>query len=89
MTFRFHGHVFGDADGYMDKEEKRRAVEADPYPRFRQALIDDGHATGDELSQIEAEVSQNIEDAVQFALGCTFPSADELRRDVFAEELAA
>ncbi|MAT50341.1 MAG: pyruvate dehydrogenase, partial [Porticoccaceae bacterium] len=26
VTFRFYGHVFGDADGYMDKAEKEAAM---------------------------------------------------------------
>src|SRR5882757_8294547 len=30
MTFRFYGHVMGDADRYMDKAEKAAAMAADP-----------------------------------------------------------
>ena len=41
------GHVFGDADSYMTKEEKAEAIANDPLPRFRQKLIDDGIASGD------------------------------------------
>src|SRR3546814_9149362 len=39
ITFRFHGHVFGDADDYMDPKVKEAAIAADPYPRYRTLLI--------------------------------------------------
>ena len=34
MTFRFFGHVLGDAENYMDKEQKKTAIAADPVPGF-------------------------------------------------------
>lgn len=89
MTFRFHGHVFGDADGYMDPAEKKAAVEADPYPRYRTQLIEGGIASEAELKAIEDAASAAIEDAVQFALNSPYPDESENRRDVFAEEIAA
>jgi len=45
-----------------------------------------------ELSKIEvfkAEIEAEVKDAIEFAQSCEFPSADELRRDVFAEEIPA
>ena len=45
MTFRHHGHVFGDNDAYMDKDYKAGWVAKDPYPVFRAKLIADGAAT--------------------------------------------
>jgi pyruvate dehydrogenase E1 component alpha subunit len=89
MTFRFHGHVFGDNDSYMDKEQKQAAIEADPVPRYRAKLIADGLVTQEALEAIEAEIERNIEAAVQFALASPFPESDELTRDVFAEGAAA
>ncbi|MHA3794454.1 thiamine pyrophosphate-dependent dehydrogenase E1 component subunit alpha [Sphingomonas sp. YL-JM2C] len=89
MTFRFHGHVFGDADGYMDATQKAAAIEADPMPRFRAALIAAGHATESELAAHEAEIEAQLDDAVDFALGSQPPSLAELKKDVFAEEIAA
>ena len=35
LTFRFHGHVFGDMDGYMKKGEKEEAMARDPIPAWR------------------------------------------------------
>ena len=89
MTFRFHGHVFGDADAYMDKAQKQAAVEADPVPRFRARLIADGVATEEQLAAMEAQIEADIDAAVEFALASSFPELDELTRDVYAEGVAA
>lgn len=89
MTFRFHGHVFGDADAYIPSARKQAAIDADPYPRFRNQLIDQGHATEAGLAEIEADAESRIEAAVTHALASPFPDLSELARDVFAEEFAA
>ncbi|ARR56717.1 pyruvate dehydrogenase [Rhizorhabdus wittichii DC-6] len=87
MTYRFHGHVFGDQDAYMDKDRKARAMADDPVPRFRARLIADGVAGEEQLAAMEAEIEAQIDEAVEFALASDFPGVEELKRDVFAEEL--
>lgn len=89
MTFRFFGHVLGDADHYMDKEQKAAAMAADPLPIFRAKLIADGIASEAQLVAVEAANEAALDDAVEFALASPFPEVDELRRDVFAQEIAA
>jgi len=89
MTFRFFGHVFGDADGYMDKEQKKAAMAADPVPAFRARLIAEGIATEEQLAAIEADIETRIDQAVEFALASPFPELDELTKDVYAEGVAA
>ena len=84
MTYRFHGHVFGDQDAYMDKARKADAMANDPVLRFRARLVESGIAGEDELAAIEAA----IDEAVDYALASPFPDVAELKRDVFAEELA-
>lgn len=88
MTYRFFGHVFGDQDGYMDKARKAEAVANDPVPRFRARLIETGVATEEQLAAMEAQIEADLDEAVEFALASPFPGEEELKRDVFAEELA-
>jgi pyruvate dehydrogenase E1 component alpha subunit len=88
-TFRFHGHVFGDMDGYMQKGEKDAAMAKDPVPAFRTWLIQNGHASESELAGIESSIASELDAAVDFALSSANPDLAELRRDVFAEELTA
>jgi TPP-dependent pyruvate/acetoin dehydrogenase alpha subunit len=89
MTFRFHGHVIGDNDAYMDAGEKAEWMKKDPVPVFRKSLIDEGHATEAALAKMEADIAAEIEEALAFALDSAFPDASELRRDVYRTELAA
>ena len=85
MTYRFHGHIFGDADAYMPPEEKAAAIEADPYPRYRAQLIADGVASEEQLAKIEADIEAQIDEAVEFALKSPVPGYEEMTRDVYGE----
>jgi acetoin:2,6-dichlorophenolindophenol oxidoreductase subunit alpha len=85
MTFRFHGHVFGDADKYMDPAEKAAAIAADPYPRFRKRLIEGGIATEEQLAKIEQDVEAQLDEAVAFALDTPPPGPEELTTDVYGD----
>jgi acetoin:2,6-dichlorophenolindophenol oxidoreductase subunit alpha len=89
MTFRFHGHVLGDADGYIPADMKAAAIAADPVPALRSKLIADGVATEAHLAALEADIEKQIDEAIEFALASPWPEPDALRRDVFAEEIAA
>lgn len=84
VTYRFWGHLMGDAMEYMPKEERQAAMAADPLPRYRQWLIDNGHATEDDLAAIEHQVNDEIDEAVEFALASPVPDESELYTDVFA-----
>jgi acetoin:2,6-dichlorophenolindophenol oxidoreductase subunit alpha len=86
MTFRFHGHVMGDMDGYMRKGEKDAAMSRDPVPAFRTWLVDNGHATESVLAALESVIARELDEAVEFALSSPNPDLAELRKDVFAEE---
>jgi pyruvate dehydrogenase E1 component alpha subunit len=88
-TFRFMGHVFGDADSYMAEGEKEAAAKNDPMPRFRAKLIADGVATEEQLQELQQKIEAEVKDAIDFAMASQPPSTDELRRDVFAEEIPA
>lgn len=89
VTFRFNGHNMGDDGHYIPKEEMEAARARDPMPRLRGLLLDAGHTTEAELDSIRAGIEADIAEAVEFALGSDFPELDELRRDVYAEELPA
>ncbi len=88
MTFRFNGHVMGDPGDYISKEEYAAAVADDPVPRFRSYLADNGHATPDELDAMDQAVAREIDEAVTFAMESPYPDLIELKRDVFAHQLA-
>lgn len=88
-TFRFCGHLIGDNDFYMDPKEKEAAMAADPLPKFRQKLLDDGIATEQQLEEMKAKIEAEVQEAIEFGMNSELPSTDELRRDVFAQEIPA
>ncbi|MFP3368622.1 MULTISPECIES: thiamine pyrophosphate-dependent dehydrogenase E1 component subunit alpha [unclassified Pseudomonas] len=86
-TFRFHGHVFGDADGYMDKGEKDAWMAKDPVPLLRSWLIATGLASEDYLASMEADIEREIDEAVEFTLNSPYPDLAELQRDIYKDEV--
>ena len=84
-TYRFMGHYFGDQMPYMDVEEYRAAVAADPVPRFRSQLIADGLATEDELAAIEAQAGADADAAIEAGFASPAPELTDLFDDVYAE----
>lgn len=87
-TFRFNGHLIGDTGHYIPEDVYAEAVKNDPYPRFRQKLIDTQVATEAELAAIDAAIKAEIDEAEAFALGSPKPDASEVKRDIYATELA-
>jgi acetoin:2,6-dichlorophenolindophenol oxidoreductase subunit alpha len=88
-TFRFRGHLLGDDSHYIPKEEMAQAIAADPLPRFRAWLIEQGHASDAALAGIERSNETQFEEAVQYALASPFPDVSELGKDVYALETTA
>ena len=88
LTFRFNGHLIGDASGYIPKEEMASAKQNDPFTTLRNRLIADGAASEADLDAIDADIKARIEVAVEAAFKADLPDVAELKRDVFADELA-
>jgi pyruvate dehydrogenase E1 component alpha subunit len=88
MTFRFNGHLLGEAGHYMDKDVYADAQKKDPMPILRARLISEGIASEDDVLAIEADINRQIDEALASAMAAGFPDVAELKRDVFAEEIA-
>lgn len=87
-TFRFHGHILGDPGEYIPKEELAAAIANDPLPRYRSLLIETGVASAADLDAIDADIAQELTEAAAFAFASPKTDVAELKRDVYAEELA-
>jgi acetoin:2,6-dichlorophenolindophenol oxidoreductase subunit alpha len=88
MTFRFNGHLLGEAGHYMDKDIYADAQTKDPMPILRARLVSEGIASEAEVAAIEAEIDRQIDEALAAAMAADFPDTAELKRDVFAEDIA-
>jgi TPP-dependent pyruvate/acetoin dehydrogenase alpha subunit len=88
VTFRFRGHYFGDRMPYIPKEQLAAAMAADPVPRFRTQLIDNGVCSDEELSRIDEGALTEVEMALKTVMSADAPSIDELDRDVYATPIS-
>ncbi|MCD7101805.1 thiamine pyrophosphate-dependent dehydrogenase E1 component subunit alpha [Pseudoclavibacter sp. 13-3] len=82
-AYRWYGHFEGDPGLYRTKEQLAEIKKAnDPLRIFREKV--GRKVTAKELDAIEADVRQQVDDAVEFARNSPWPSPDELTTDVYA-----
>jgi pyruvate dehydrogenase E1 component alpha subunit len=72
---------------YIPKEQLSAAMEADPVPKFRKHLIDNGLCTDEELIGIDEGALIKVEEALKIVISAEAPSIDELDRDVYASPI--
>ncbi|WP_053202880.1 thiamine pyrophosphate-dependent dehydrogenase E1 component subunit alpha [Jiangella muralis] len=83
-TYRFAGHSRGDARGYRSRDEEKEWKERDPIDRFGLALTTAGTADEAALAALVAEVTSELDDAVEFARNSPDPDAAEALTDAYA-----
>jgi acetoin:2,6-dichlorophenolindophenol oxidoreductase subunit alpha len=88
MTFRFNGHLLGESGTYMDKELYAECQSKDGFPILCARLVTERIVTEDALKAIEAGIDAQIDAALDKAMAADFPDVSELKRDVFAQEIA-
>jgi pyruvate dehydrogenase E1 component alpha subunit len=66
-SYRIDGHYAGEPEVYRDKAEVAAQRANDPIARFRRHLEDTGIFSPAELDAVDAEVNEEIEDALAFA----------------------
>ncbi len=84
-TYRFRGHSMSDPLKYRTKEELERARQNDPILIYEKRLRARGIINDDALQQLEQEVTDIVNDAVQFAENSPHPELSELYSDVLSE----
>jgi len=84
-TYRIQGHSIADPANYRPEEEVEFWKSQDPIPRFREFLIAEGTALGEDLDQIDAAVDEEVVAAAQFAEASPFPGPEELNSHVYQD----
>lgn len=82
-TYRQKGHSKSDQRKYRTREEEREWLKRDPIPRAKKRLIEMG-VPEEELDELEQQVKQKIEAAVEYANESPYPDVEELTKDVYA-----
>ena len=84
MTYRYRGHSMADPVNYREMDEVDEWRINDPIDRFKALALGEGLITTGELEEIDAQVSDEIDEAVKFARESPFPELDELYNNVYA-----
>jgi pyruvate dehydrogenase E1 component alpha subunit len=83
-TYRYHGHHAGDPLNYRQKEEVERWRKHDPIEQVKRAAVERGVMTDAEITELEALIEAQIEEAVEFAKNSPEPTVDQLMTDIYA-----
>lgn len=85
-TYRHGGHSRNDACGYRPKDEADYWIDQrDPVKNFRKVILEKGIISEEELQKEEAEIEQEIDDAVEYAKSAPLPTYDSALENVFWE----
>ena len=76
VTYRWEGHVIGDAQPYRTRDEVDEWKKKDPIARFERELIGRGVLTEAKARQIEDKARLAIEDAVEYARTASDPALE-------------
>ncbi|MCJ7738383.1 MAG: thiamine pyrophosphate-dependent dehydrogenase E1 component subunit alpha [Anaerolineae bacterium] len=89
LTYRYVGHHEGDpGTGYRTSEEIAKWKKRDPIQMITNRMQDDEIATQAELDRIIADVTQEVQDAVEYSAQSPWPSPADLVGRVFRNPLA-
>jgi TPP-dependent pyruvate/acetoin dehydrogenase alpha subunit len=78
---RLHGHYIGDPQVYRDKQEARKLAETrDPIMLLRRKLA----ISDEDFDELDAEVTEIVEAAVEFAKNGTDPAPDDALKNIYA-----
>ncbi|MEQ8441792.1 MAG: pyruvate dehydrogenase (acetyl-transferring) E1 component subunit alpha [Alphaproteobacteria bacterium] len=85
-TYRYRGHSMSDPAKYRSKEEVNKVRStSDPIDRVKNLLIEGGHASEEELKEIDKEVKAIVSDAAEFSQTSPEPDPSELWTDILIE----
>lgn len=85
ITYRYEGHSMGDPLRYRTKDEVEKWRGDDPIGILERLIYDEKAATKEELEQIDDEVDQTIQEAVDFAEKSPFPALDSLFENIYVD----
>jgi pyruvate dehydrogenase E1 component alpha subunit len=88
MTYRYRGHSMSDPAKYRTRDEvQKMREERDCIEQVRKRLLDEGHASEDDLKGVDKEIKEVVNEAADFARESPEPDVSELMTDIYAEEL--
>jgi len=87
VTYRWRGHHMGDQGntyGYRTQKEIEKWMTKCPIRRFNAYLIGEDLTDETTLQQIDIEIQQLIDEAIEYAKQAPYPDPSEVFKDVYA-----
>jgi pyruvate dehydrogenase E1 component alpha subunit len=84
-TYRFRGHSMGDPERYRKQEEVKKWQENDPIGIFHKYLTEKKTVSVKSLDEIDAQVDEEVNKAVEFAESSPEPAMEDLFTDIYVE----
>jgi pyruvate dehydrogenase E1 component alpha subunit len=84
QTYRYFGHSKSDRNLYRTRDEIEEWKHRDPIERFQKLLVDANIITEEDIEKIYQEMSQLIDEAVEFAENSPEPDVSEVTEWVYA-----
>jgi pyruvate dehydrogenase E1 component alpha subunit len=85
VTYRFRGHSMADPAHYRTKEELEEQKKRDPVETFKKKLMQKKVISEKDVKDIEKEIEEKINQAVEFADKSPEPPLDSLYEDLYIE----
>ncbi len=85
VSYRMRGHSMADPARYRSQEEVQKWADQDPIGRFYKDLSDADLIDADQSQQMESEVEDEVEQAVQFAESSPSPDPATLFDNIYAD----
>jgi pyruvate dehydrogenase E1 component alpha subunit len=83
-TFRMTGHSAHDDAGYVPKELFEEWKKKDPIPRYQHILIQEEIVTTAEIDQLQRQIVEEVDQAVEWAEKSPFPDPEECLSGVYS-----
>ena len=84
MTYRYRGHSMSDPVKYRENSEVEEWRINDPIDRFKAFALEEGLITPPEIEQIQKEIADTINEAIDYARESPFPELDSIYDNVYA-----
>jgi pyruvate dehydrogenase E1 component alpha subunit len=83
LTYRYRGHSMSDPAKYRSKDEvQKMRSEHDPIEQAKVRILDEKHASEDDLKAIDKKVRDIVADSADFAQADPEPDVSELYTDI-------
>lgn len=86
-TYRWKGHSKSDMQKYRSKDEVKEWQKKCPIKAVEERLLANGTLTEEMIKEITDKVYKQVDDAVEYAQNCPFPSEDTVEDYVYFEEV--